>query len=117
MPKLDHRSNFYLYGMLYYILKYHTFHRKSLITIHILNNHFTGTLIIELCNCKCMYVFLPQECSPGSFGKGCINNCAGHCLKNESCSNVDGACVGGCEDGFKGKLCNACKTCFLYVFS
>lgn len=34
----------------------------------------------------------------------CLETC-GNCLGDETCYNVDGMCMDGCNEGFKGDLC------------
>lgn len=58
-----------------------------------------------------LYIYLHRilDCAPGYFGYGCKNICEGHCLNNAACNRIDGTCIDGCQDGFKGTFCNECK--------
>ena len=56
-----------------------------------------------------MYVFLRQDCSSGTYGKDCTKKCSEYCLDNKSCNHIDGACTNGCQNGYIGDICNACK--------
>lgn len=58
-------------------------------------------------------VYWFSECLSGYFGVRCNKTCSGHCLNNSSCHPIDGTCVSGCQDGFTGNLCNACKSVYL----
>lgn len=58
------------------------------------------------------YIFLRIECPPGKFGLDCSQVCSGHCIHNEPCDHVSGACFNGCGDGFVGTSCN--KRNFFY---
>lgn len=43
-------------------------------------------------------------CSNGYFGRKCLDTC-GKCLDDKACGSVNGTCIGGCVEGFKGELC------------
>lgn len=51
-----------------------------------------------------LYVLLNLACPNGVFGRKCLETC-GNCLSDETCNNVDGMCMDGCNEGFKGDLC------------
>ena len=59
-------------------------------------------LAIYICICF-------SECPPGYFGKMCKIACSGNCLNNNTCHHIDGTCSAGCQAGYTGKQCNACK--------
>lgn len=58
--------------------------------------------------CSLLTVNLPIDlivaCMHGYYGKNCIKTC-GNCLINQTCNNVNGTCIYGCSEGFKGDLC------------
>lgn len=51
-------------------------------------------------------------CESGKFGKGCSNNCSGHCLKSVSCNTTTGHCDSGCAPGYVEAFCNK-SMCFI----
>ncbi|XP_062576058.1 uncharacterized protein LOC134237898 [Saccostrea cucullata] len=52
-----------------------------------------------------------KECDNGTFGNNCEKNCSGHCAGGISCNKTNGACPGGCKDGWISPKCNeTCKT-------
>lgn len=50
-----------------------------------------------------------SECLSGHFGVDCSKSCSGHCMNNEPCDHITGVCPRGCQDGYNGTFCNACK--------
>lgn len=55
-------------------------------------------------NCLAWYYF-KKECSPETFGQGCLNNCSGHCRNDATCNRRTGSCDQGCQAGYLGNLC------------
>ena len=51
-------------------------------------------------------------CYTGTYGASCNETC-GHCFQEESCLHTNGTCIKGCEPGYIGNLCNACKYIFV----
>lgn len=49
---------------------------------------------------------IKKECSPGTYGQGCSNNCSGHCLNDAACNITTGSCDQGCQAGYAGRLCD-----------
>lgn len=47
---------------------------------------------------------IDKVCFNGYFGRKCLKIC-GKCLDDKICDNVNGICIGGCGEGFKGELC------------
>lgn len=43
-------------------------------------------------------------CPNDYFGRKCPEKC-GKCLNDQTCDNVNGTCMDGCNKGFKGELC------------
>lgn len=60
----------------------------------------------------CIFLFCFIECYPGTYGAGCNATC-GYCINNEACLHTNGTCAQGCDPGYKGELCNACKLIFV----
>ncbi|XP_048239105.1 multiple epidermal growth factor-like domains protein 10 isoform X3 [Haliotis rufescens] len=62
----------------------------------------------ELCN---------ENCIDGRYGPMCQKVC-GHCRYGENCDRVTGNCTHGCQGGWTGRMCLACRlgyygqTCF-----
>lgn len=57
-------------------------------------------------NCISFYmlsIFL-IACQNGTYGQSCKDTC-GYCLNYDDCFHVNGACVMGCEPGYKGSIC------------
>lgn len=54
--------------------------------------------------------FFSKACNNGTYGQGCKNQC-GHCRDQNECHNVYGSCLTGCEDGYRGEMCNSSKVC------
>ncbi|GFS13823.1 mannose receptor, C type 1a [Elysia marginata] len=49
-----------------------------------------------------------DECSNGTFGLGCSENCSLHCGgPYKTCNKTTGICLDGCVDGFVGEMCEA----------
>lgn len=44
------------------------------------------------------------ECSTGLFGYDCLEKC-GDCFNLGKCNHINGSCLNGCSQGFKGELC------------
>ena len=59
--------------------------------------------------------FFSNACGNGTYGPGCIETC-GHCRDQRDCYNVNGSCLLGCEDGYRGELCNSSKVCNTQLF-
>lgn len=53
------------------------------------------------------------ECDNRKYGDGCQRNC-GNCFNRAQCDHVIGACLQGCEAGYKGQMCDQGK---LHVFN
>ena len=49
-----------------------------------------------------------KACNNGTYGHGCLETC-GHCRDQKDCHNVNGSCLTGCEDGYRGDLCTSSK--------
>lgn len=66
-------------------------------------------------NCLVFYFFkkIKKECSPGTYGQGCSNNCSGHCLNDAVCNITTGSCDQGCQAGYIGRLCDKGLKLFL----
>lgn len=45
-------------------------------------------------------------CEIGKIGKGCSNQCSGHCLDNVPCNSTTGHCDSGCDSGYVEPFCN-----------
>lgn len=45
-------------------------------------------------------------CEIGNFGKGCNNQCSGHCLDKVPCNPTTGHCESGCASGYVEPFCN-----------
>lgn len=43
-------------------------------------------------------------CDVGFYGSNCKDTC-GQCLEADNCSFIDGACFGGCIEGYTGDTC------------
>ncbi|XP_062596813.1 multiple epidermal growth factor-like domains protein 10 [Saccostrea cucullata] len=46
-----------------------------------------------------------SQCEVGLYGLECNQTCSRQCLDNTTCSNVNGNCKSGCEEGFGGMKC------------
>lgn len=57
-------------------------------------------------------IILYVACEPGFYGAECALTC-GNCLKSKPCNHVNGRCSRGCQEGYKGDKCDACKIIFL----
>lgn len=66
-------------------------------TMHCTNN-ITITIFI--------YLVTVEECDKGSYGIECTETC-GHCHDVKQCSNVNGYCLTGCDDGYEGDFCKS----------
>lgn len=51
-------------------------------------------------------LWLMTGCEIGKYGKGCSNQCSGHCLDNLYCNPTTGHCDSGCAPGYIGPFCN-----------
>lgn len=49
-------------------------------------------------------IYLIVVCMVGYYGDNCIKIC-GNCLDDKICNNVNGICIDGCKEGFKGDFC------------
>lgn len=47
-------------------------------------------------------------CINGYYGIGCSTQC-GNCMNSEQCHHVNGICMNGCDNGYKGDKCIASK--------
>ena len=59
------------------------------------------------------------ECTNGTYGNGCKNNCSTTCSVSNHCNITTGECLGGCQPGWKGFLCEQSKMfnfCFFSQF-
>lgn len=62
-------------------------------------------------------VFLiSKACSNATYGLDCIEKCW-HCRDQRDCHHVNGSCLSGCEDGYRGDLCDSSKVCNTLVTS
>lgn len=52
----------------------------------------------------CIYFFVFIECDGGLFGMNCSIPCK-HCLNNQQCHHINGACANGCDPGYIGNTC------------
>ncbi|XP_078330367.1 uncharacterized protein LOC144624438 [Crassostrea virginica] len=50
-----------------------------------------------------------QECPAGFYGKRCVKNCSQTCVVTGSCDKVTGRCLGGCQAGWTGDMCEKGK--------
>ena len=57
------------------------------------------------------------DCVPGHYGHKCEKACSGHCLNNTICDYIDGRCSDGCQPGYIGTLCDACKIFKSFIYS
>ena len=57
------------------------------------------------------------DCLTGYFGYRCEKACSGHCMNNTVCDYIDGRCRDGCQPGYIGGLCNACKISKFHFYS
>ncbi|XP_060578986.1 multiple epidermal growth factor-like domains protein 10 [Ruditapes philippinarum] len=57
------------------------------------------------CNIQAEETF---DCASGRYGRNCMNRCNKNCKGDQRrfCSTTDGSCFGGCNDGWKGNLCD-----------
>lgn len=51
-------------------------------------------------------LMLTIGCEIGAYGKGCSNQCSGHCLDSVTCNPTTGHCDGGCASGYMKPFCN-----------
>lgn len=58
-------------------------------------------------------MYLTIGCEIGKYGKGCSNQCSGHCLENVSCNPTTGNCVCGCDSGYVEPFCNKSMNLFI----
>ena len=49
------------------------------------------------------------DCSNGYFGYDCGTPCSENCLNNTICDRINGSCLNGCKDGYRGENCNLSK--------
>lgn len=67
-------------------------------------------LFVSTFTCKCMYkvyiFFFSTACAVGTYGLECRETC-GNCRDVSQCLKTNGACLGGCKDGFQGILCKS----------
>lgn len=65
-------------------------------------------------SCFCFVLFIIYhllvkiviECSDGTYGYNCENNCSGHCMNNTLCNKQTGHCDGGCNPGYTNAACS-----------
>lgn len=55
-----------------------------------------------------MGLFSFQECEIGYFGPDCLKKC-GNCFNTSQCNYINGSCLNGCSEGYKGRYCKECK--------
>lgn len=53
-------------------------------------------------------LYFTKACSNGTFGHSCTEIC-GHCRDQNECHYVNGSCLTGCEEGYRGDLCDSSK--------
>ena len=70
------------------------------VSFFFLNEHEYAMHTIE---CQCGFCF--TECSPGVFGKDCVENCSMTCGDPGICDKVTGHCYGSCLPGWEGDMC------------
>lgn len=56
-----------------------------------------------------------KECSSGSYGRNCLQNCSENCYVSNTCDKKTGVCDGGCEEGWEPPLCIK-STCNSFPF-
>lgn len=49
-----------------------------------------------------------KECLDGFFGSECLKKC-GFCMNVSYCHHINGSCLNGCSNGYKGVYCNEGK--------
>lgn len=49
-------------------------------------------------------IYFIEACKHGYYGENCTNTCW-NCSNNQTCNNVNGTCIDGCSEGFKGDFC------------
>ncbi|XP_062575159.1 multiple epidermal growth factor-like domains protein 11 isoform X4 [Saccostrea cucullata] len=61
-----------------------------------------------LCKCKKGWVGIncSEVCPPGTYGEDCGEECSGNCVNNDTCYHINGHCLWGCIEGFRGKRCD-----------
>ncbi|XP_062609885.1 multiple epidermal growth factor-like domains protein 10 [Saccostrea cucullata] len=61
-----------------------------------------------LCKCKNGWIgrHCTEVCPRERYGEDCKQNCSGNCINNDTCHNINGYCLWGCRDGFRGKRCD-----------
>ena len=64
---------------------------------------------ITKCNIFTVVYYILTECSPGLYGENCQGFCSPNCRKTGVCDRVTGHCEGGCQPGWKGKICDTSK--------
>ena len=62
------------------------------------------------------YFYSTKACNNGFYGPGCIEKC-GYCRDQKDCHNVNGSCLTGCENGYRGYLCTSSKICNKHVIN
>lgn len=55
-------------------------------------------------------IYYITECPFGTFGNNCRQEC-GHCLEKYHCHHINGSCLNGCLQGYRGEQCKHRK-CF-----
>lgn len=48
-------------------------------------------------------------CPPLKYGENCSELC-GNCFDNLPCNHIDGTCMKGCQEGFRGQRCRTSKS-------
>ncbi|XP_062603233.1 multiple epidermal growth factor-like domains protein 10 [Saccostrea cucullata] len=72
-------------------------------------DHVTGSCPSGLCQPgwkKTQDKRCDKECEYGSFGKHCMYSCSRQCKEKLHCNKINGACFGGCKDGWTNDQCN-----------
>lgn len=52
-------------------------------------------------------------CPPSKHGENSSELC-GNCFQNLPCNHIDGTCMNGCQEGFRGQLCRTSKSAVSY---
>lgn len=65
---------------------------------------------ITLSNSVNLWVYLQPfcfvlVCPKGFYGVACIKKCVGNCRDVSQCHHINGACVSGCNAGYRGDFC------------
>lgn len=58
-------------------------------------------------------IFFFVACPHSKYGGNCSETC-GNCFKNLTCNHVNGTCIKGCQNGFRGQFCRSSKSIASY---